>query len=633
MNELSSTANRRILVVDDNEAIHQDFRKVLGSEGEGGAALAATEAALFGEAPAARQGFELDSAHQGEEALAMVMRALEENRPYALAFVDTRMPPGWDGVETIERLWQVDPQLQIALCTAYSDYSWEALSARLDLADRLLFLKKPFDNIEIRQMASALTMKWQMLQDMARKMNSLEEAVQESMRNLQKISHLAEHDVLTDLPNGVLLNHRLTQAIALSSRHQKHLAVVSVGIDGFQRINSALGGVIGNEILQSVAKRLVDNVRKSDPVFHRSGDQFVLVLEDVAHPDQTVSIAEKLLEAIRVPHHISGHEIKVTASIGISIYANDGDNPEVLIKKAETAMRNNHENRHGDAFRFFEHDMNVRTNERQHMAGNLLRALEQHEFVLYYQPKINLSSGKITGAEALIRWPIPGQGFVPPAQFIPLAEDCGLILPLGWWLLREACRQARSWQDSGLPALPIAVNVSALQFQSEHFLEGVREILAETSLEPHLLELEITEGILMEDIEATITVLKALKNLGVRVAIDDFGTGYSSLSYLKQFPVDTFKIDQSFVRDITTITDDATIVSAIVNLGKSLRLHVVAEGVETREQFTFLKAHGCEEGQGYYFSRAVSAKEFSSLVINGISHCSEIPLSRNSGHG
>ncbi|ANB73053.1 GGDEF and EAL domain-containing protein [Paraburkholderia phytofirmans] len=616
MNMSPGTANRRILVIDDHEAIHQDFRKILGPEEERAASLAASEAALFGEAPPQRQGFELDSAYQGGEGLAMVVSALAESRPYALAFVDMRMPPGWDGVETIERLWQVDAQLQIALCTAYSDYSWEALSKRLDLSDRLLILKKPFDTIEIRQMASALTMKWQMMHDAALKTSHLEKTIQTSKLDLLRLSHMVKHNVLTDLPNHILLHHRLPQAIALSERHRKQLAVICVGVDNLERINNALGYGVGDEVLRSVARRLVANVRMSDPVFHRGGSEFIVVLEDVTHPEKTVSLAEKLLAALSKPDRIAEHDLQISVSLGISLYPNDGDDGETLIRNAETAMRNVKE---GGGFCFFEPSMDIRARERQSMVSNLHRALDQRELLLHYQPKVNLASGVITGGEALVRWPIADLGFVPPAQFIPIAEDCGLILSLGRWARREACRQVRSWHDSGFPSLSMAVNVSVSEFRDERFLEGVREALIETGLEPHLLELEITESILIKDIAATTALLRGLKDLGVKIAVDDFGTGYSSLSYLKRLPVDTLKIDQSFVRGVTTVAEDAAIVSAVINLGKSLGLRVVAEGVETSEQRAFLQAHGCEEGQGYYFSEAIAAEAFARLLTSGIS--------------
>jgi diguanylate cyclase (GGDEF)-like protein len=608
------TINRRILVIDDSEAIHQDFLKILGA-GAVDPDLAASEAALFGDALPETSEFELAFAHQGQEGLAKVEQAIAEGRPYAMAFVDMRMPPGWDGVETIERLWQTDPQLQVALCTAYSDYSWEAISARLELGDRFLILKKPFDTIEIRQMASALTAKWQATRDTTSKLAGLEHAIEERTGELLKLSRMVQYDALTELPNGLLFHELLNQSLALSERHHKQLAVVLVGLDRFQRINSSLGHPMGNEVLKAVAKRLIDAVRKSDPVIRMSDDKFALLMADVTHPEQTITIAEKLLSALRQPHRIAGNELSVTASLGVSVYPENGSDSETLLNRAQIAMHDAKESGR-DGVRFFTMDMNHRARARQVMEVNLRRALEENEFILHYQPKLDLRSKAIAGAEALIRWQQPDGELILPAHFIPVAEDCGLIVSISRWVLREACRQARAWQNMGLPIYSIAVNVSALDFRRKEFVENVRMALEDSRLEPGHLELEITEGVLMQNVEATAVAIQSLKEMGVRLAIDDFGTGYSSLSYLRKFPVDVLKIDQSFVRDINTDASDAAIVSAIIAMGKSLDLRVVAEGVETLGQLEFLQAHNCDEGQGFFFSRGLAADEFARLLGN-----------------
>jgi EAL domain-containing protein (putative c-di-GMP-specific phosphodiesterase class I) len=348
---------------------------------------------------------------------------------------------------------------------------------------------------------------------------------------------------------------------------------------------------------------------------------------DVAHPQHTVGIAQKLLAALRLPQCIAGHDIKITASLGISIYPDDGEDTATLIKKAEAAMHNAKENGRDD-FRFFITDLNLRAREQYAIEEGLRHALEQHEFVLHYQPKLNLETGAITGAEALIRWQHPDRGLVSPAQFIPIAEDSGLIVPISQWVLREACRQAMTWRDADLPPLSMAVNISALEFRDKGFLEGIRAVLHETQLEPRYLELEITEGILMHDVESTVSVFQTLKDMGVRLAIDDFGTGYSSLSYLRRFPVDALKIDQSFVRDIGTDVNAAALVSTIISMGRSLKLRVIAEGVETQEQLDFLQTHQCEEGQGFYFSRAVAADAFATLLAGGMAERVPTPGSR-----
>jgi len=433
-----------------------------------------------------------------------------------------------------------------------------------------------------------------------------------------KMSHLAQHDFLTDLPNRLLLNDRLTQAIALARRDGNQLAVLFLDLDRFKHINDSLGHAIGDQLLQSVAERLAACVRTSDTVSRQGGDEFVILLSKVEHAKDAARSAEKMLAALTTSHRIAQHDLHVTVSIGIGIYPDDGQDAETLVKSADTAMYHAKENGRNN-YQFFTQDMNLRAVERQSLEGGLRRAVGRQEFVLHYQPKVNLETGAITGAEALIRWLHPVRGLILPAQFVPIAEDCGLIVPIGQWVLREACRQARAWLDAGLQPTPVAVNISAVEFRAKDFLESVRATLEDTCLEPRYLELELTESVLMQDAESTTSVLQALKAMGVQLAVDDFGTGYSSLSYLRQFPIDALKVDQSFVHDITSDPEDATIVSAVIGMGKSLKQRVIAEGVETREQLAFLQSQGCDEGQGYYFSQPVVTEEFARLLGNGIS--------------
>ncbi|BBP05250.1 hypothetical protein TPL01_23990 [Sulfuriferula plumbiphila] len=435
-----------------------------------------------------------------------------------------------------------------------------------------------------------------------------------------RMAHLAQHDPLTDLPNRILLNDRLAQAIALARRQGKQLAVMFLDLDRFKHINDSLGHAVGDQLLQSVAKRLTAGVRSSDTVCRQGGDEFVILLADVEHAKDTALSAQKILAVLTVPYRIDQLELHVTVSIGISIYPEDGHDADTLIKSADTAMYHAKENGRNN-YQFFEQDMNVLAVERHSIEGGLRRALERQEFMLHYQPKINLETGTISGVEALVRWQHPQRGLILPEQFVWIAEDCGLIVPMGAWVLREACRQAQAWQDAGLPPIPVAVNISAMQFRHKDFLESLTGILKDTGLAPRYLELELTESVLMHDADSTACILKVLKAMGVRLAIDDFGTGYSSLSYLKRFPIDTLKIDQSFMRDITHATadsDDAAIVAAVVSMGKSLNQRVIAEGVETREQLAFLQAQGCGEGQGFYFSRPVTAEELVTLLRTGI---------------
>jgi diguanylate cyclase (GGDEF)-like protein/PAS domain S-box-containing protein len=433
-----------------------------------------------------------------------------------------------------------------------------------------------------------------------------------------QMAHLAEHDSLTGLPNRLLVNDRVSQAIALASRHHKKVALLFLDLDGFKHINDSLGHPIGDRLLQSIGKRLVDCVRATDTVSRQGGDEFVVLLSEVEHAEDAAITARRMLQAVAEPQSIDQHDLHVTTSIGLSVYPDDGLDAETLVKNADTAMYQAKENGR-QSYQFFKPAMNVRAVERQSIEENLRRALERQEFALHYQPKVDLRTLQITGAEALIRWMHPTRGPISPAQFIPVAEDCGLIVPIGNWALGEACKQTRRWADAGLPAVTMAVNVSAMEFRQETFMEGVFAILKNTGLDPGSLELEMTESILMKRVESTASVLQELRTRGVRVAVDDFGTGYSSLSYLKKFPIDALKIDQSFVRQLTTNPDDTTIVSAIISIGRSMKLRVIAEGVETREELEFLQAHRCDEGQGYYFSRPILPEQFAKLLETGIS--------------
>ncbi len=616
MTPRSGRANRRILIVDDTASIHADFRKILCVDANSHASLDSIEETLFGNAPAVRQTFVLDSAYQGQEALELVNKALAANTPYALVFIDMRMPPGWDGLETIEQLWNVDPNLQIALCTAYSDYSFEAIEARLTYDDQLLILKKPFDDLEIRQMATALTWKWQLAQDAAAKLIGLERTIEARVQELLKVSHLLQYDALTELPNSTLLGDRLTQAITVCRRHGSQLAVMFIGLDRFKRINNALGYPVGDEMLKLVSQSLVATVRESDSVFRYGSDEFVLILNDIKHPQQTQYIAEKLLAAVSTAHYVAGHDLSVTASLGISVYPDDSSSAVELIKKAETAMRAIKE-RGPNNFSFFIAEMNLLAQVQQSLESAIRQALQRNEFSLHYQPKLDLHSGKIVGAEALIRWHQPDHGWIYPSAFIPVAEDSGLIVPLSQWVIRQACTQARAWQAAGLPPICLSVNISAIDFRQRDFVANLAAILEHTGLAPQLLELEITESVLMQNVEHTHTTLRKIKALGVRLSIDDFGTGYSSLSYLRRFPIDVLKIDQSFIRGLSSNSQDAQLISAIISLGKSLDLNIVAEVVETIEQLQFLIAHQCEEGQGFLFSKAVAADDFARLLHTG----------------
>jgi diguanylate cyclase (GGDEF)-like protein/PAS domain S-box-containing protein len=427
------------------------------------------------------------------------------------------------------------------------------------------------------------------------------------------LARLAQYDALTNLPNRTLFNDRLSQAIALAHRQGAHLALLFVDLDGFKHVNDFYGHAMGDTLLQSVAHRLLACVRRSDTVSRHGGDEFVMLLSHVERVEDAAVAAEKVIAALAAPLRVADRDLLVTASIGISVYPDDALEAETLINAADAAMYHAKENGRS-TYQFFRMDMNARSADRQSLERSLRGAVERQELVLHYQPRVNLGTGTMTGVEALVRWRHPRRGLICPSDFVPTAEASGLIIPIGQWVLREACRQARVWQDAHLPLISMAVNVSAVEFRAKGFVEHVSAVLEETQIEPRHLELELTESVLMADAESTTDVLRTLKDVGVQLAVDDFGTGYSSLSSLSRFPIDSLKIDRSLVQAITTDAGDATIVGAVISLGRSLNLRVVAEGVETREQLAVLHAQHCEEGQGSYFSPPVAQEQLADLL-------------------
>ncbi len=437
--------------------------------------------------------------------------------------------------------------------------------------------------------------------------------ITERKASFEQIKHLAHYDALTNLPNRTLLVERLESAIASAGRSGQKLAVLFLDLDRFKNINDSLGHFAGDLLLQAVAKRLQRCVRATDTVARLGGDEFVVLLTGIKSTNDAAHVAQKILEEMADPVPIEGKDIVTSPSIGISIYPEDGKSHTALIKNADAAMYHAKEQGRGN-FQFFTENMNTKALEQLSFESDLKMAMKRGEFSLHYQPQIDLSSGKIVGIEALLRWLHPDRGLVPPSVFIPIAEECGAIAAIGEWVIRAACRQNKAWLDAGLPSVPVAVNLSAIQFRQKNIVGTIAGILEETGLPPRLLELEMTEGIIMHDADSTIKTLRAIKDIGLLLSIDDFGTGYSSLSYLKRFPIDKLKIDRSFVGDIGADPDDAAIIRTIITMGHSLRLTVIAEGVETAEQMSFLKQEGCDQIQGYYCGRPVPAEEFEALL-------------------
>jgi len=612
--------NRRILIIDDNAAIHHDFRKVLGVQAEhtAKAALDVLEADIFDEpaTTAVRPDFEIDSAHQGQEGVAMARQALAEGRPYAMAFVDMRMPPGWDGLETIEHLWATDPDVQVVICSAHTDYDWTEVVARLGHSDKLLVLRKPAEPIEVLQCATALSRKWENDRLVRDQVLRLEEVIATRTRGLEsanrQLRHLASHDVLTGLPNRVLLDDRLTQAMARADRDEQLFAVLVCDLDRFKLINDSLGHRAGDELLQEVARRLTGVVRTIDTVVRFGGDEFVLLASTIADVEDARRLAARAIEALHPPVRVAGIDVHTSASIGIAIYPTDGASIEALLAHADAAMYSAKQQGRGNV-QCFVPGMHAGT-EKVQLESDLHSAIALGQFELHYQPKVDMRNGMIRSAEALIRWVHPTRGAISPTEFIPLAEECGLIGAIGEWVIREACRQARAWQKDGLPPLRISVNLSASQFRDSGLVDAIRRALDDADLQARYLEVELTESAVMSDPEQSIAILEQLSTMGVLVSVDDFGTGYSSMSYLRRFPIDKLKIDRIFINEIASRPEDASIVRAIVSLAHSLNLKVVAEGVETPAQLDFLQAAGCDEYQGYHFSHPLPAGDFERFI-------------------
>jgi len=433
----------------------------------------------------------------------------------------------------------------------------------------------------------------------------------------ERIQFLAYSDALTGLPNRRLLEDRLTQALASARRQKGRVAILFLDLDTFKNINDSLGHSVGDLLLQELAERLKTWGREQDTVARVGGDEFLIVLTELKDITDAAVAAERLLDGIIGEYSIRGHALNITCSLGISIFPEHGADAETLIKNADAAMYSVKENGRNN-FRFFTEEMNAQVVERLTLENPLRQALAKGELFLMYQPQMDIATGGIVGLEALLRWQHPDLGLVPPDRFIRIAEKSGLILPIGEWVLRAACSQARKWQDEGLPAVTVAVNVSAVQFRQEGFCELIRRLLHETGLSPQYLELELTESLLLADADVTISVLKELKSMGVRLAIDDFGTGYSSFSYLRQFRVSKLKIDRSFIRDVAVNPDDAAITSAIISMAKSLHLKVIAEGVESEVQMSFLRTHHCDEIQGYYFCKPLTADKVGAKLRGNI---------------
>jgi diguanylate cyclase (GGDEF)-like protein len=607
----------RILLIDDTPAIHQDYRKILVADEK--PLTSEAEAGLFGEQQpdTARPRFDMDSAMQGRDGVELARAALAEGRPYSVAFVDMRMPPGWDGLETVEQLWKIDPDVQVVICSAYTDYDWLELLARLGHPDKLIVVKKPFEPIEILQCASALSQKWQNARALKRHVESLELVVTDRTSGLEaanrQLRYLASHDALTGLPNRLLLDDRIAQAIAHSQRHSHEFAVLVVDLDRFKLINDSLGHQAGDELLREVALRLKRAVRAVDTTARVGGDEFVVLLDGPLTQAEAVEIGTRAIKVMEPSLRLLGIDVHISASIGIAFYPRDGASVDTLLARADAAMYSAKE-RGRNNLQCYAEGMSTMTQDRVKFESELHEALRNRQFELHYQPKVDTLTGRVNSAEALIRWRHPQRGLVPPNEFISIADECGLLDAIGEWVLFEACRQAKAWQSEGLPSVRVAVNLAPSQFRLANLVDQIRRALEASGLNPQLLEVELTETAVMSDAEESIQILEAISRMGVLVSVDDFGTGYSSMSYLRRFPIDKLKIDRCFVDQMTRRREDASIVQAIISLAHSLHLKVIAEGVETPEQLALLAELGCDQYQGFHFSPALEPTQFLAFV-------------------
>ena len=438
--------------------------------------------------------------------------------------------------------------------------------------------------------------------------------ITEHKQAADRIQFMASHDALTGLPNRTLLKDRLAQAILFADRYELGASVVFIDLDNFKLVNDSLGHLAGDDLLKLVAARMVASVRTTDTVVRLGGDEFVILLPDQPkNAEMITAVLQNVRAAIGEPAQIGGRELRVTSSMGIATYPSDGTDPETLLANADTAMYRAKETGR-DNFQFYTPGLNARVHEKFALQEDLRGAISRAELLLLYQPQIDLRSNHLFAVEALLRWQHPRLGIIPPAVFIPIAEDSGLIISIGDWVLNEACRQNKAWQDAGLPPVSVCVNVSAKQFKDRSLVDRVVRALEEAGLDAKYLELELTESVIMQDVELALEIMNELRELGIQLAIDDFGTGYSSLSALKKFPVARLKIDKSFIDDLADSEEDRAVASAVISLGQKLNMRVIAEGVETDGQLTFLKENNCDEMQGYHFSRPVSAHDIAHIL-------------------
>ena len=605
----------RVLVVDDEPDIRDAYRQILleTDVSQDIAGFRELRARLFAKTPAAPQAqaqaraasFDPVFCEQAEAAVTAVQEALALQQPFAVVFLDMRMPPGRDGVWAATKIREIDPAIEIVICTAYSDVDPCEIGGIVPPEDKLSYLQKPFHPHEVRQMAIALGSKW---------------------RAERRIVKLAYFDALTGLPNREQSRNRLVGAIEAAKEHGRTLAVLYLDLDNFKRVNDTLGHSVGDELLCLVATRLRNSLRSCNSITavpgesdrpgdlgRLGGDEFVVMLPNLRTALDAGTVAERLIRDLREPMQLALNSLVVTPSVGIAVFRQDGTDADTLLRNADLAMYFAKRKNPG-TFAYYDVAMNAVALHRFTIEGRLRGALERNEFTLEYQPQFDVRTGSISGMEALLRWTSDALGSVPPTEFIPVAEETGLILAIGEWVLRSACRQAKEWLAEGLPVGRMAVNVSGRQFALSEFPALVGSILQDTGLAAAHLELEITESVVMADEGWAEKAINQLKQLGVSLAIDDFGTGYSSFGRLRHFAVDRLKIDRSFVTSLKDCSDDRAIAAAIIAMSRSLHVNVTAEGVESLPQLLFLQEHDCHDAQGFLLSKALPVQDAHALL-------------------